>query len=170
VDLAYREEFLRSLQAEIGLRASSGPSVGVARIPSLFDVADLIAARGDLFDKSSGRLNAQAAYDLAKIFANLAMALGLEEAGKPLSTRPTRKARSVRRKSRDEDESAAVPAYTRAGAKRALTIDESARAFSLSRSSLYELIKSGQLPDVKVAGRRLLPIDALEALIKGKTR
>jgi excisionase family DNA binding protein len=37
----------------------------------------------------------------------------------------------------------------------------------LSRSTLYELIKNGRLRAVKVAGRRLIPRDALEALLLG---
>jgi excisionase family DNA binding protein len=49
--------------------------------------------------------------------------------------------------------------------KRAYRIDEAAAAYSISRSSLYVLIADGKLPDVKVGGRRLIPRDALEALI-----
>ena len=37
----------------------------------------------------------------------------------------------------------------------------------LSRSTLYELIKNGRLRAVKVAGRRLIPREALEALLLG---
>lgn len=51
--------------------------------------------------------------------------------------------------------------------KRAYRVDEAVAAYGISRSSIYILIKSGALPDVVVAGRRLLPADALEALIAG---
>jgi hypothetical protein len=52
--------------------------------------------------------------------------------------------------------------------KRALTVDAAVEAYSISRSSLYLLIKAGTLPDIKLAGRRLIPRDALECLISGK--
>ena len=34
---------------------------------------------------------------------------------------------------------------------------EFVRAFGISRTSVYELMKNGELPTVKVAGRRLIP-------------
>jgi excisionase family DNA binding protein len=52
--------------------------------------------------------------------------------------------------------------------KRALTVNEAEKLYSISRSSLYKLIDAGILPDVVVAGRRLIPRDSLEALIAGK--
>ena len=52
--------------------------------------------------------------------------------------------------------------------KRAYTIKEAARIYSISRSTLYNLIKAGKLPDVIVGGIRLLPRDAMEALIASK--
>jgi len=54
--------------------------------------------------------------------------------------------------------------------KRAYKVDEAARIYGLSRSSLYILMRSGQLRSVFVAGRRLLPRDALEALLDGGSR
>lgn len=51
--------------------------------------------------------------------------------------------------------------------KRALTVNEAARLYSISRSGIYLLIKSGQIPDVVVAGRRLINRDAMERLIAG---
>jgi excisionase family DNA binding protein len=51
--------------------------------------------------------------------------------------------------------------------KRAYRVDEAVAAYGISRSTIYNLIKSGTLPDVRVSGRRLLPADALEALIAG---
>ena len=48
-----------------------------------------------------------------------------------------------------------------------LRLDEAQAVSGLSRSTLYELIKSGHLRAVKVAGRRLIPRDALEALLLG---
>jgi excisionase family DNA binding protein len=41
------------------------------------------------------------------------------------------------------------------------TVDEAAEALRLSRSALYELIRSGQLRTVKCGRRRLVPVEAL---------
>ncbi len=40
-------------------------------------------------------------------------------------------------------------------------VDEAAEALRLSRSLLYELIRSGQLRTVKAGRRRLVPVSAL---------
>ena len=40
-------------------------------------------------------------------------------------------------------------------------VDEAAEALRLSRSALYELIRSGQLESVKSGRRRLVPVAAL---------
>ena len=48
-----------------------------------------------------------------------------------------------------------------------LRLDEAQAVYGLFRSTLYELIKNGRLRAVKVAGRRLIPRDALEALLLG---
>lgn len=47
----------------------------------------------------------------------------------------------------------------------ACSINEAARRTGLSRSTLYRLMDSGQLDHVKIGGRRLIPEDALHALI-----
>jgi excisionase family DNA binding protein len=44
-------------------------------------------------------------------------------------------------------------------------VDEAAEALRISRSSLYELIRSGQLSTVKVGRRRLVPVAALSDYI-----
>lgn len=75
---------------------------------------------------------------------------------------PTRR----KRKRRSSDANSPVPPAA-AEPKRALSINEAARIYSISRSSLYLLLSRGQLPDVVVAGRRLIPRDAMEALIAG---
>jgi predicted DNA-binding transcriptional regulator AlpA len=41
--------------------------------------------------------------------------------------------------------------------KLAYTVPEFVRAFGISRTSVYELMKTGELATVKVAGRRLIP-------------
>ena len=49
--------------------------------------------------------------------------------------------------------------------KRAFHIKEAAMTYGLSRSTLYKQMKAGRLRTVKIGGRRLIPRDALEALI-----
>ena len=50
---------------------------------------------------------------------------------------------------------------------RAYTVQAFCKAFGVSRSTVYVLMKSGQLQTVRVAGRRLVPADQAEALLKG---
>ena len=56
------------------------------------------------------------------------------------------------------------------GVRRAYQINEAAVAYRLSRSTLYKLMSTGTLHSVKVGGRRLIPVEALEALIAGGAR
>jgi excisionase family DNA binding protein len=51
--------------------------------------------------------------------------------------------------------------------KRAYRVNEAVAAYRLSRSTLYKLIAEGTLRTVKIAGRRLIPRDAIEALFEG---
>jgi excisionase family DNA binding protein len=51
--------------------------------------------------------------------------------------------------------------------RRALRVNEAAILYGLSRSTIYKLMALGTLRTVKVAGRRLIPRDNLEALIAG---
>lgn len=45
-------------------------------------------------------------------------------------------------------------------------VDEAAEALRLSRSSIYELIRSGQLRTVKHGSRRLVPVAALDDFVR----
>lgn len=49
----------------------------------------------------------------------------------------------------------------------AYRINDAAKVAGLSRSSLYNLIKDGELRSIMVAGRRLIPADALRELLRG---
>jgi excisionase family DNA binding protein len=51
--------------------------------------------------------------------------------------------------------------------KRAFHVKEAARVYGWSRSTLYKMMKEGTLRTVKIGGRRLIPRDALEALLNG---
>jgi predicted DNA-binding transcriptional regulator AlpA len=50
--------------------------------------------------------------------------------------------------------------------KRALTVQEFCAAYGPARSSVYKLMAEGKLRTVKVAGRRLIPVDVAESLLK----
>ncbi len=50
-------------------------------------------------------------------------------------------------------------------ARRAYQVNEAAAAYRLSRSTLYSLMATGKLRSVKIGGRRLIPVDAIEALL-----
>jgi excisionase family DNA binding protein len=45
------------------------------------------------------------------------------------------------------------------------TVDEAADALRLSRSAIYELIRSGRLRSVKSGRRRLVPVAALSEYV-----
>jgi helix-turn-helix protein len=49
----------------------------------------------------------------------------------------------------------------------AYRVNDAAKAAGLSRSSLYTLMSEGKLRSVLVAGRRLIPADALRELLRG---
>jgi excisionase family DNA binding protein len=51
--------------------------------------------------------------------------------------------------------------------RRALSIEEAAKACGLSRATLYRLLSDGKLTTIKVGARRLVPVVALDALING---
>ncbi len=51
---------------------------------------------------------------------------------------------------------------------RAYRVQDFCKAFGLSRSTTYNLIAQGKLRSVLVAGRRLIPADAAEALLNGE--
>lgn len=51
---------------------------------------------------------------------------------------------------------------------RAYRVQDFCKAFGVSRSTVYNLINDGKLRSVRVAGRRLIPADAAEALLNGE--
>lgn len=51
--------------------------------------------------------------------------------------------------------------------RRALRVNEAAALYGISRSTIYVLMARGTRRTVKIAGRRLVPRDAIEALIAG---
>jgi excisionase family DNA binding protein len=50
------------------------------------------------------------------------------------------------------------------------TVDEAAEALRLSRSAIYELIRSGRLRSVKAGRRRLVPVVALAEYVEALSR
>jgi excisionase family DNA binding protein len=58
----------------------------------------------------------------------------------------------------------------KASDKRAYAVKEAAELIGVSRSMLYLLMKNGALRTVKLGGRRLVPRDAIEALLAEATK
>jgi excisionase family DNA binding protein len=54
--------------------------------------------------------------------------------------------------------------------RRALRPKHAARVYGVSRTLIYEWMKSGRLASVKLGGARLIPVDALEALLSGTSK
>ncbi|MFC0282539.1 helix-turn-helix domain-containing protein [Camelimonas abortus] len=54
--------------------------------------------------------------------------------------------------------------------RRALSIPEFCEAYGLSRSTVYRMMANGALPSVKIGKRRLIPVDAAEALLQKMER
>jgi excisionase family DNA binding protein len=51
--------------------------------------------------------------------------------------------------------------------RRAYSVRETARTTNLSYATIYRLIGKGQLKTVKIGGRRLIPVEAIDALLGG---
>jgi len=51
----------------------------------------------------------------------------------------------------------------------AYSVKEAVKATGLSRTTLYRMIRDGELPNVVVHSRRLIPAEALRNLITGVT-
>jgi len=49
--------------------------------------------------------------------------------------------------------------------RRAYRIKDFCTAYGLSRTTVYKLIADGTLKTVRIGGRRLVPVDAAEALL-----
>jgi excisionase family DNA binding protein len=50
--------------------------------------------------------------------------------------------------------------------RRALSIREAARTCGLSRATIYRLIADGKLATSKIGARRLVPVSAIDALLR----
>ena len=53
-----------------------------------------------------------------------------------------------------------------AAGKRAYRIDEACHCLGIGRTSLYELVKTGELKLIKIAGRSLVPRSEIERLTR----
>jgi excisionase family DNA binding protein len=51
--------------------------------------------------------------------------------------------------------------------RRVLRVNDAAAAYGVGRSTIYKLMSQGKLATVKIAGRRLVPREAMEALLRG---
>jgi predicted DNA-binding transcriptional regulator AlpA len=52
--------------------------------------------------------------------------------------------------------------------RRALRMNDFCRAYGISRATAYKMIARGQLRTVLIAGRRLVPVDVAEALLRSE--
>lgn len=60
---------------------------------------------------------------------------------------------------------------TRGGVPRLfLSVQDTIEASGLSRSVLYEKLRTGEIPHVKIGARTLIPTDGLRAWAEGLTR
>jgi excisionase family DNA binding protein len=50
--------------------------------------------------------------------------------------------------------------------RRALRINDAAAAYGIGRNTIYKLMSEGKLATIKIAGRRLVPCDNMEALLR----
>lgn len=50
--------------------------------------------------------------------------------------------------------------------RRALRVNDAVFAYGIGRSTIYKLMSEGKLVTIKIGGRRLIPRDALEALLR----
>jgi hypothetical protein len=50
---------------------------------------------------------------------------------------------------------------------RAYRVNDFCRLYGIGRSGVYKLLKEGKLPSVVIAGRRVIPSDAGDALLLG---
>lgn len=50
--------------------------------------------------------------------------------------------------------------------RRALSVDETARVMGLCRASVYRAIAAGKLKTIKLGARRLIPSEAIDALLR----
>lgn len=60
--------------------------------------------------------------------------------------------------------------YPRRPARATVTVQEAAAILGISRSSAYELVRSGAIPSLRLGHRLVVPREALMAMIDGPTR
>ncbi len=51
--------------------------------------------------------------------------------------------------------------------RRALKVPEAARALSVGKNKIYDWINDGRLRSVKIDGTRLIPVEAIDELLRG---
>jgi len=61
--------------------------------------------------------------------------------------------------------SSPAPEPTRSITPSLLTVDEAAAALSLSRTAVYELMRTGDLGSVQIGVRRRVPVTAIDAYV-----
>lgn len=54
--------------------------------------------------------------------------------------------------------------------RKAISVEECAKILGLGRSATYEAVRSGQIPRIKIGGRWLIPLVALERMLEDAAR
>lgn len=161
------EEYLRALKVVIGLGPLYGLSLGISGNNSS-SIAALVLAGGQQTCVSTvlqESLSGDSVDNVTLVSTGPPTDGGIKESKRAPAARKPRGKRK-----RETTDAGPLVVQVAGDPKRAYTIDEAARIYSISRSSLYNAINAGILPDVKLFGRRILPRDAMEALIKSPSK
>lgn len=54
--------------------------------------------------------------------------------------------------------------------RQTMGVQEAGRLLGIGRGSAYTAARKGEIPTIKIGGRVLVPIPALEAMLQGKQR
>jgi excisionase family DNA binding protein len=69
-----------------------------------------------------------------------------------------------------QHEPMAKPAKTAPAAPETLTVEAAAKRLRIGRNQCYEAVARGELPAIKIGRRILIPVAALDALLRGEPR
>lgn len=50
--------------------------------------------------------------------------------------------------------------------RRTFTVEQAGKVLGIGRGLAYELVRTGEIPSIRLGGRIVVPIDALEAMLR----
>jgi excisionase family DNA binding protein len=59
--------------------------------------------------------------------------------------------------------------YMHAVSLRTMRVEEAAKVLGIGRSLAYRLVRDGQIPHIRLGDRVLIPRDAIEEMLKGRS-